>query len=375
VSDSSAIPLRPSVSPSTDERARILVLDPDPRTREAVDDVFGADRFRVTWAETSAEVSKALEQFPFALLLADFAHSDIEPDRLLREIAHVSPDTVVVALASGTSVKEAVDLIRDGAYDVIPKPFGTDDVTRVVEKALKHQAICHHNEELKRKLATSEKLAVIGRLASGVAHELNSPLDGVLRFVNLSIDKLPEGDSVREYLVEAKTGLVRMADIVRSLLRFSRNLVVENEPKALRPMLQEAVTQVRHANVGSKIRVDVSVADETLAAPAGLFQVFTNLVKNALDAIGDRPDGRLAISAEGVADVIEIRFEDNGCGIPEKDRRKIFEPFFTTKEVGKGTGLGLAICARIVEKFDGTLDLASEVDRGTTFFVRVPRKR
>src|SRR5262249_48189429 len=169
--------------------------------------------------------SKALEQFPFALLLADFAHSDLEADRFLREIAHVSPDTVVVALASGASVKDAVDLMRDGAYDVIPKPFGTDDVTRVVEKALKHQALWHHNEELKRKLATSEKLAVIGRLASGVAHELNSPLDGVLRFVNLSIDKLPEGDSVREYLVEAKTGLVRMADIVRSLLRFSRNLV------------------------------------------------------------------------------------------------------------------------------------------------------
>ncbi|MBI1851342.1 MAG: response regulator [Planctomycetes bacterium] len=372
MTESSAIPIRPGVA---DERVRILVLDHDAETREALAEIFPNDRFRVTCAETSAAASDALERFPVALLLVDFAQADLEADRFLREISRLSPDTVVVALTGRGSVKEAVEYMRDGAYDVVTKPFGTDDMARVVEKAMKHQAVCRHNEELKRKLATSEKLAVIGRLASGVAHELNSPLDGVLRFVNLSIDKLPEGDSVREYLVEAKTGLVRMADIVRSLLRFSRNLVVENEPKALHPMLVDAAAQVRHANASSKIVVDISVPDETLAVPAGLIQVFTNLIKNALDAIGDRPDGRLRIEAEGIDDVVEIRFVDNGCGIPEKDRRKIFEPFFTTKDVGKGTGLGLAICARIVEKFNGAIDLSSEVDRGTTFFVRVPRKR
>ena len=354
------------------ERVRILILERDGATRGALTEMLPLERFQVSCAESSEAVLEALGRMPIALLLTDFSRSGVDPHRFLRDVERVSPDTVVVALTTKSSVKEAVAFMREGAYDVVTKPFLPDEMERVIEKALKHQALCRYNEELKRKLATSEKLAVIGRLAAGVAHELNSPLDGVLRFVNLSIDKISENDPVREYLQEARTGLIRMADIVRSLLKFSRNIVIENEPKNLQRMLHDAIAQIRHANSHPTLVVDVCVSDESLAVPAGLFQVCTNLVKNAFDAIGDRPDGLLRIEAEAVDDVTEIRFRDNGCGIPERDRRKIFEPFFTTKEVGKGTGLGLSICARIVEKFNGTIDLVSEVGCGSTFFVRIP---
>ncbi len=372
MSDSNAIPPPESL---TGERVRILILDDDRATRAALSKILPEARFQVSCASSSGAVLEALEEAPFALLLTDFGQPNLDPHRFLRDVERVSPDTVVIAMTSRTSVKDAVAYVREGAYDVVTKPFAPDDMERVIERALKHQALCRYNEELKQKLAVSEKLAVIGRLAAGVAHELNSPLDGVLRFVNLSIDKLNDGHAVREYLVEARTGLVRMADIVRSLLRFSRNIVIENEPKNLHRMLVDAIAQVQHANSHPKLDVEVSLADPELKVQNGLFQVLTNLIKNAVDAIGDKPDGRLRIEAEEIDGIVEIRLRDNGCGIPERDRRKIFEPFFTTKEVGKGTGLGLSICARIVEKFDGTISLESEVGRGTTFFVRVPRTR
>jgi signal transduction histidine kinase len=271
------------------------------------------------------------------------------------------------------SVDDAVELMRLGAFSVVSLPTDATKLGFQVEQALRHVDLCRKNVSLERSLETHERLAMIGKLAAGVAHELNNPLDGVMRFVSLATDGLPKDSPQVPYLLEARRGLRRMADIVRDLLQFSRNANLDATTEDAERLAKDAVAQ---AIGGAKDRV-ISTAFEFppvgLALPRGMFQVFANLAKNAVDAMPR--GGTLSIAAQLASGRVLIRVSDTGTGIPEDIREHVFDPFFTTKEVGKGTGLGLPICQRIVERLGGTMTLESEVGHGTTVHVDVPARR
>ncbi|GJM45440.1 MAG: hybrid sensor histidine kinase/response regulator [Gemmatimonadota bacterium] len=349
---------------------RILVVDDDRLIREFFDDILIDRPCEIDTFGSGQEALDAIASTPYHLVVTDLKMPEIDGHDILRTVQEDSPDTVVIIMTGRGTIEETVDLMKEGAFDVVTKPFSIEEMRMVMEKALKHQEICSHNEELKARLATSEKLAVIGRLAAGVAHELNNPLDGVLRFVNLSIDRTPVENDVNDYLTEARTGLNRMADIVKSLLKFSRNIVIENEPRRIDEMIREALSQVQHANQRGSVEVSCDYQEDDLLAPAGMYQVFTNLIKNAFDAMADVDPGKLTIHAGRQDDVTIVEIRDNGCGIPDADAKKVFEPFYTTKEIGKGTGLGLSICARIMEKFNGSLSIDSTPGVGTALIAR-----
>jgi signal transduction histidine kinase len=216
----------------------------------------------------------------------------------------------------------------------------------------------------------NERLAMIGKLAAGVAHELNNPLDGVLRYVNFAIRKLPEDAEQVTYLLQARQGLRRMADIVRDLLQFSRNANVDASDEDAERIARDAVEQVVQAAAPRPFTTTYEFPAGGCHVPRAVFQVIGNLAKNAVDAMPR--GGRLRISGTVRNGRLRIAVADDGVGIPEEIRDRIFEPFFTTKEVGKGTGLGLSICQRIVERLGGTVELESEVGRGTTVTVDLP---
>ena len=271
------------------------------------------------------------------------------------------------------SVDDAVELMRLGAFSVISLPTDATRLGFQVDQALRHVDLCRKNASLERSLETHERLAMIGKLAAGVAHELNNPLDGVMRFVSLAADGLPKDSPQVPYLLEARRGLRRMADIVRDLLQFSRNANLDATTEDAERLAKDAVAQ---ATGGAKDRV-ISTAFEFppvgLPLPRGMFQVFANLAKNAVDAMPR--GGTLAVAAQLASGRVLIRVSDTGTGIPEDIREHVFDPFFTTKEVGKGTGLGLPICQRIVERLGGTMTLESEVGHGTTVHIDVPARR
>jgi two-component system NtrC family sensor kinase len=243
----------------------------------------------------------------------------------------------------------------------------------VVLKALEHGRLSHTNRRLRSQLDISEKLAMIGRLASGVAHELNNPLDGVRRYVRMTQEGLDaEKTDLSDYLGRAMSGLSRMTSIVRQLLTFSRNIVIENELENLRTMLEEVVrTLTPSGSSGATIELENPYVD--IPVQRALFQVFVNLIKNALDAVETLgPRGLVRVRVRRAGDQVEVEVEDNGVGVAPEDLRRVFEPFFTTKEVGRGTGLGLPISARIVERCGGTIRFESEKGKGTLVTVTLP---
>ena len=227
--------------------------------------------------------------------------------------------------------------------------------------------------QMERRLAASERLAGVGRLAANVAHELNNPLDGIMRLVNLARRTAePAGDErIARYLAEANKGLMRMVTIVRDLLEYARSTTRVEEPIALQDILAEAAGSAASAAEKAGVRIDVACDPDLPALRSGsLYQVVLNLVKNAVEAMPG--GGEVAVRARCEADALLIEVADSGPGIPDEHLPRIFEPFYTTKGQGKGTGLGLAISKDLVEKHGGTIAAANRPGGGAVFTVRIP---
>ena len=322
---------------------------------------------------TAAEALDAYGRDGAAVVVADRDLPGSDGRSLANQLVARDPDVSIVVVCSGVDVEDAIALMKSGAFHVLQKPVPPEQLQVVVLKALEHGRLSHTNRRLRSQLDISEKLAMIGRLASGVAHELNNPLDGVRRYVRMTQEGLDaEKTELSDYLGRAMSGLSRMTSIVRQLLTFSRNIVIENELENLRTMLEEVVrTLSPSGSAGATIELENPYVD--IPVQRALFQVFVNLIKNALDAVETKgPRGLVRIRVRRVADQVEVEVEDNGVGVAGEDLRRVFEPFFTTKEVGRGTGLGLPISARIVERCGGTIRFESEKGKGTLVTVMLP---
>ena len=219
---------------------------------------------------------------------------------------------------------------------------------------------------------SNSKPSLPPNLATGLIHELNNPLDGIIRYVNLSLNTLGEEHVAKEYLSEAKKGLSRIVKIIRSLLDFRRSNSFVTSSIDINKALDEAIFLLKHNCLSGRIKI---IRNYNQALPIfkdyGLKLVFSNLLKNASDAIGNN-QGTIEVVTEKREAFLDIRFSDTGPGISEALRNKIFEPFFTTKEMGKGSGLGLAICLNIVEKYKGCIILENAKEKGAVFTVRIP---
>lgn len=226
-------------------------------------------------------------------------------------------------------------------------------------------------ERLKKQIAIQEKLATIGKLAGGIAHEFNNPLDGVMRYTNLCLSHTKDDDLIRGYLLEVKHGLDRMAKIVKNLLDCSRSEVPKKERILFKHVLDHVLHSVKGEVLIKNIEITKSV-DENIPSilDLGLERVLTNIIRNAIDAMP--PKGKLSISAKNLNRELIIKISDTGCGIKQDIIDKIFEPFFTTKDLDKGCGLGLTIVSEIIKSYEGKIDVSSAEGEGAVFIVTIP---
>lgn len=223
-----------------------------------------------------------------------------------------------------------------------------------------------------KQLANAERLATLGKLASKVAHELNDPLDGILRYINLAIRSL-EGEGFekpKEYLSRCRQRLMRMVQIISELLEFSRSAHTSFEYVTVEQLIEDAIRIMDAKAEASRVRILRNYAAGMPQIRSGnLLQVFCNVIKNAFDAMPD--GGELRISARVAAgNTAVVEFRDTGSGFPAENVETMFKPFFTTKE--KGTGLGLAICRDILEAYGGRITAENAPEGGAIFTVYLP---
>jgi PAS domain S-box-containing protein len=228
---------------------------------------------------------------------------------------------------------------------------------------------------LRDKLVHAEKMAAVGQLVSGVAHEVNNPLTAILGFADLLMESADLPETARKDLRVILQEAQRTKQIVQNLLSFARQMPPQRNPLQLNSILRRTI-QLRSYDFNSHGVDVVEHLDEGLPDVVGdahqLQQVFLNILNNAYDAVREvgRP-ARIEIMSTKAGDAVEVSFSDNGNGISHPD--KIFDPFFTTKEVGKGTGLGLSICYGIVKEHGGEIHCHNNIGgMGATFIVRLP---
>jgi signal transduction histidine kinase len=336
------------------------------------------------------------------LVLLDYMMPGMDGLTALREIREHYPDTYVIMFTGKGSEEIAVELMKAGAYDYILKPFNNHDLAERIERVLRIRLVELKNQELikererllkeievwnkdlesrvqeksaeldrvQAEIVQTEKLATLGYLSAGMAHEIRNPLNSISLFVQLIKGGADEPDKV-DYIEKILKEVDRIDGILRKLLdasnrprytlkEVSLDTIIDNTLEVFLPQITLN---------GIKVRRDFRRIPPMLEAdPSELEQIFTNLF---LNAIHEMPKGgALSVELDHDERDIFIRVSDTGSGIPEDHLIKIFDPFFTTKS--KGSGLGLSVVLRIVKTYKGKISVEKSDASGTVFAIRLP---
>ena len=276
------------------------------------------------------------------------------------------------------SLVKAAEGITDGDYRKVE--IGTRDemgylaqVFNTMVDSLKEKDR-RFMEDVEIRIARSEKLAVLGRLSSGIAHEINNPLTGVLAFSDVLLESL-RGTEHEEDLQVIKNETLRCREIVRGMLNFAREASLDRVPADFNAIVRDVLPIVRSHPSFQNVAVELRLAPDLPRVPVDISQmksVLSNLAVNAADAMPQ--GGTLMIRTRLSPDREQLHLQviDTGSGIPEDHLLKVFDPFFTTKETGQGTGLGLSVTYGIVKRHNGSINIESKVGLGTRIDIYLP---
>jgi signal transduction histidine kinase len=392
---------------------RILIADDDSVSRHFLQYYLEKWGYEVTPAQDGAEAWRLFEGSFFPMVITDWMMPEIDGPALLRRIrASQRPGYVYAILLSARSQKEdLVEGMESGADDFLTKPFDRDELRVRLRAGERIIRLEHHLREAQAALIQNEQLASVGRLAAGVAHEINNPISFVVnniamlrRDVQTALKMLDAYGEGRDDLSRAKPelaalvarleeemdlayvrenlgrifdstadGLRRIRAIVQNLRDFARLDEAQFKEVDLATALESTLSTLRHELEDKALRVttDFQQCPPVACHPGKINQMFFNILLNAVQAsareglleVRTRPDGDSAV-------VVEI--EDRGCGISPEHLPRIFEPFFTTKPVGSGTGLGLSVSYGIARDHGGSLEAESRVGQGSLFRIRLP---
>ncbi|MBU1339219.1 MAG: hypothetical protein KKD56_09135, partial [Acidobacteria bacterium] len=282
--------------------------------------------------------------------------TDIQQDfRLMSEIA--------IEMPGGS--QRIFNIGKTPLLDNQRKPYGTvigfEDITEKIS--------------LQQQLLTSEKLASIGLLSAGVAHEINTPLTGISSYVQILQKKMVDSPNA-QILEKIEAQTERVGRIVKNLLNFARNPSESTFHQVdLGESLKEIIALIEYKlkNMNIKLDLDLKPVPSITAQGEQLQQVFINIILNAIDAMPE--GGLLTLSLDDKNDHVDVRIRDNGTGIKRQHLPHIFDPFFTTKGIGKGTGLGLSLSYAIIKEHEGRITVESELGKGTLFIISIPLKQ
>ncbi len=408
-------------------KERVLVVD-DSRVVRSIFAKYLSPKFECVEAGSFDEAIAELKSDDFAVVITDIIMPGLSGIELLRKILEEFPNTAVIVVSGVERPQRALDAIRLGAFDYLIKPCEPEVLELTVERALERRELMLNARRYKLDLETrnielvsqkeqlgrlqaqivqSEKMASLGQLASGVAHELNNPVG----FVHANLEMLDEFvgslislakyyddvepspsamrgveifkerigypkivDEIRSIIEDCREGSERIRNIVQNLRTFSRLDEAEFKEIDIHEGIESTIRLISKYFSAGKITLlcDYGELPKLGTFSGQLNQVWMNLLINAAQAIGEHP-GEVKISTWCENENIIVKVSDTGCGIAVQHLNRIFDPFYTTKPVGEGTGLGLSISYGIVERHGGNIAVDSRLSEGTTFTVTLPR--
>ena len=410
------------------ERERILIVDDSATVRKSFSRLLSL-RYDCYEAQNVIDAFEQLKKREIDLVITDVIMPGLSGVELLRKVIESYPRTAVIVVSGVDRPQRALDAVRLGAFDYLIKPCDEDVLELTVGRALERRSLlinaakykadleARHEElvrgkaqleRLQAQIIQNEKMASLGQLAAGIAHEINNPVGfvyGNLDFLGACVNDLiklvkfydeldlPENTAVAaaslkkqinyettvndltEMIADCRVGVERVREIVQNLRTFSRLDEAEFKKTDMHEGIDSTIRLISRYFTGGNIKLvreygDVPPFD---SFSAQLNQVWMNLLVNAAQAIGTDA-GEVKIVTNANEDWVYVSISDTGNGIDASHLSRIFDPFFTTKAVGEGTGLGLSIAFGIVDRHHGRIDVQSEAGKGTAFTVSLPRK-
>lgn len=387
---------------ASDKTVSVVVIDDDRNILELTSLILSKNGFQPYTATRAQEGFELIARHSPSLVLLDYMMPEMDGLSALQWIKSHFPDTYVVMFTGKGSEEVAVELMKSGASEYILKPFNNRNLVERLRNVLRIREIELHNRELKNQqehllfeieqwnlelqkrvreksealqnaheeIVQSEKLAAMGYLSAGMAHEIRNPLNSIALFIQLMRQTTIEPDQL-EYQAKILKEVDRIDSIIRKLLDASRRTRVISSNVQINQVIDSAIEAFSPQIETRKILVDRqyhSIPSPITADPTELEQIFTNLFLNAMDAMSR--GGRLGIEVYEKNGRVIVRVCDSGNGIAEDVLPSIFEPFFSTKS--RGTGMGLPVAQRIARMYEGSMEVESSSSKGTVFRLEFP---
>ena len=372
------------------QNIRMLLVDDEASFRNTLKKRLELRGITLIEAASGEEGLAVLQEHPIHIVISDVKMPGMGGLELLEHIKTDYPEIEVIMLTGHASTADGVAGIKSGAFDYLTKPIEFDHLISKVQQA--YDLILRREEQrqearlrrrMEKQMILTERLASLGTLATGVAHEINNPL-AIIResagWMGMILKKpemadMPRKADFEKGIDKIEKGVERARRITHQLLEFVQKPEKSASETDLATLIQESVELVRREaiNQGVDVVCDLDENVEPIISDSyQLRQVLLNLVTNAIHAT--KKNGRITLGLKRAAgNSVQFLVSDTGSGIAPENLERIFEPFFTTKSPGKGTGLGLFVTQGIVERLGGTIEVDSALNAGTTFTVTLPR--
>lgn len=367
------IPLKVLIVEDSDDDAAMLLHE---LRRGGYDPVY-------TRIETADEMKSSLAEDTWEIVIADYSMPRFSSAAALKAVQEFGLDVPFIILSGVIGEDAAVDAMKAGAQDYVFKG-NMARLIPAIQRELREAAMRREHRGLEAankhilksqdELVRMEKLAAIGQLSGGLAHDLRTPLGAILNSVytlNKWLEanpKIASNDKIARCVNTIRTQVTRANNVITDMLEFARVNSPALRPVSMHDLIDESLATIEGLRNIEIVKNYKRGMPKVMADGDMLSRVFINLITNANEAMSS--GGRLTISTRSVDGYAVIEFEDTGTGISQKDLAKIFDPLFTTKM--RGTGLGLAVCHQIMAKHGGSINVSSIPDRGTTFTLRLP---
>ncbi len=363
----------------TDNKPLILVIDDEESMRDSCSLILVKDGYRAETAENGLAGLEKIKALQPHLILIDLKMPGLNGFEVLEQARALDPNLIPVVITGYATVESAVEAMKKGAYDFLPKPFTPEELRIIIRRGLERRRLSLEAEALRR-----EKKLMEENFITLVSHQLRSPLVAIQQYFEVILAGMtaPLDDRLKDMLLRARERMGALLCLINDwldLTRLSHGQIFDKiKPLSLQPLLRKLVEFMKPAAAENKVSLRLEEAagsDLVSGDEQSLEQVFSNLLSNAIKY--NRPEGSVTVRLREEKDAVSVEVQDSGIGIAPEHLPHIFDQFYRVKrsedQKVKGTGLGLAIAKKIVEAHNGLIRVASELGRGTTFTVLLPK--